>query len=139
MEEGKLQTFTKKLLCWTKLFSYREKYWNNYETLSPAPLTGLKQKREGIIDWQKTKILGPACPKNKEMGGGVYQMFWISTRWVKKKRESKERGNRVETLQPKGIIKKCWKTNFSDFSRPTSIFFSHRSGFVVLFVYSGLL
>lgn len=57
----------------------------------------------------------------------------------KKKRESKERGNRVETLQPKGIIKKCWKTNFSDFSRPTSIFFSHRSGFVVLFVYSGLL
>jgi len=57
----------------------------------------------------------------------------------KKKRESKERGNRVETWQPKGIIKKCWKTNFSDFSRPTSIFFSQRSGFVVLFVYSGLL
>ena len=30
----------------------------------------------------------------------------------KKKRESKERGNRVETLQPKGIIKKMLENKF---------------------------
>lgn len=77
--------------------------------------------------------------KIKKWGERVSDVLNFYEMSQKKKRESKERGNRVETLQPKGIIKKCWKTNFSDFSRPTSIFFSHRSGFVVLFVYSGLL
>ena len=53
-------------------------------------------------------------------------------------KKSKEEGNRVETLQPKGIIKNVGKQILVIF-HDLPLFFSHRSGFVVLFVYSGLL